>query len=404
MPRFQTILLVRVVIFAQFTACFRFEPLALPNDGDGVGEVIGTVDTTAPVVVITSPAMNAQTSVGTAILVTGTASDDVGVTSVSATDDAGRMYAVSGLADWSFTVDTTAIAPGPITFTIVALDAAGNHGQATLTVNVTKVPNVALAQLSGVPASLTNSRSADITVSGANVTQYKYSVDGGALSGATPIATHITLSSLNDGDHTVGVLGGNSDGEFQDPATPTPATWTVDATAPVVTVTPGVTGPTSSTYHVTVADAHPAASFTYVVARAGTGCTNDAPASATFGSDISIDNMVCDGDYTVTFTALDGAGNTASVAPITYSVSHDTTPPTLTVSAAPTGVVTSKTTDFTVAYTSEPGLVTVVDYQVDCDPPGPSGAVDGTVARPSPTARSPSTIVSSPTPATESTR
>jgi hypothetical protein len=96
--------------------------------------------------------------------------------------------------------------------------------------------------LSGVPAALTNQRSATLSVgfgvgSGTNAAgyvSYKYSINGGAYSAETPIASPITLTGLEDGTYTLRVIGKNDAGAWQADAAATEATWTVDATPPQI--------------------------------------------------------------------------------------------------------------------------------------------------------------------------
>jgi hypothetical protein len=90
-----------------------------------------TGDTTPPTVVITSPApptANVATSPAT---VSGTAADNLAVTSVSWTNArTGGTGAATGTTAWSASIP---LAPGNNLVTITARDAAGNAGSATLT-------------------------------------------------------------------------------------------------------------------------------------------------------------------------------------------------------------------------------------------------------------------------------
>lgn len=109
--------------------------------------------------------------------------------------------------------------------------------------------------LTGVPAATTTATSASISVgpygnlsagTGTYVTSipafpygfvaYKYSLDGGAYTAETPIATPITLTGLAAGSHTIQVLGKNNSASGANPAgvnlswetAPIVRTWTVD--------------------------------------------------------------------------------------------------------------------------------------------------------------------------------
>jgi hypothetical protein len=81
-------------------------------------------DTTPPTVSVTAPAAGA-TLTGTTI-VTGAASDNVGVTSVQFTVDGADLAAADTTAPYTVSWDTSTVTPGPHVLTAIAQDAAGN--------------------------------------------------------------------------------------------------------------------------------------------------------------------------------------------------------------------------------------------------------------------------------------
>lgn len=81
--------------------------------------------------------------------------------------------------------------------------------------------------LSNLPANPTGVNSADITVGGEDVVTYKYKLDNGSYSAETPVSSHIQLSSLADGSHTLYVLGKDSAGNWNPEISATTHTWTV---------------------------------------------------------------------------------------------------------------------------------------------------------------------------------
>jgi uncharacterized protein YdeI (BOF family) len=108
-------------------------------------------DTFGPTVTITSPTSNPtySTGVGT-INIAGTATDNVGVTSVTWSNDRGGSGTASGTTSWS--VNGIVLQPGVNVLTVTAYDAAGNSGTDTLTVTYNNNPptvtiNQAAAQL-----------------------------------------------------------------------------------------------------------------------------------------------------------------------------------------------------------------------------------------------------------------
>jgi len=93
--------------------------------------VTAAADTTLPVVSITAP----TTSSTSPVSISGTASDNVGVTQVTWVNDRGGSGTASGTTSWS--VPSIALLSGANVVTVTAYDAAGNKGTATLTVNYT---------------------------------------------------------------------------------------------------------------------------------------------------------------------------------------------------------------------------------------------------------------------------
>ena len=93
-------------------------------------------DTTAPTVAVTTP-----TSTGTyaatsgTLAVSGTASDNVGVTQVSWTTDRGASGVATGTTAWS--IAAVPLGAGTTVITVTARDAANNTASATLTVTFT---------------------------------------------------------------------------------------------------------------------------------------------------------------------------------------------------------------------------------------------------------------------------
>jgi hypothetical protein len=99
------------------------------------------------------------------------------------------------------------LSSGQHTVYVIGKNAAGTWqgaGTAASWVVYTAGP---LAILSGEPPGLVNDNTADITVGGPKVVAYKYRVDGGSWSGEIAVSTHIILSGLGEGQHTVSVLG-----------------------------------------------------------------------------------------------------------------------------------------------------------------------------------------------------
>src|SRR5439155_606696 len=93
------------------------------NTGPNSASITVTVDTQAPTVSITSPSNNTSTSAA-AIPVSGTASDNVAVSSVTWKVDSGSVSTATGTTSWSFTTGTRS--DGSHTIRVNATDTAGN--------------------------------------------------------------------------------------------------------------------------------------------------------------------------------------------------------------------------------------------------------------------------------------
>ncbi len=96
-------------------------------------------DTTPPTVTIISPTVNPTYDASSSPLtLSGTASDNVGVTQVTWANNRGGNGTASGTTNW--TANGIALQGGTNLLTITARDAAGNIGTATLTVTYTPPP------------------------------------------------------------------------------------------------------------------------------------------------------------------------------------------------------------------------------------------------------------------------
>jgi len=157
----------------------------------------------------------------------------------------GSVDGFSG-SDSSYTFNVLPLTNGEITIKVLAemaQDLSGNYNTKSNTISVV-YDNVAAtaAIVAGAPASSTNSNGADITVGGTDVTHYQYKLDGGSYGAETLVGTHITLSGLANGSHTLYVIGRDAAGNWQAESSATTHTWTVDTQAPTVNITAPVSG------------------------------------------------------------------------------------------------------------------------------------------------------------------
>ncbi len=103
---------------------------------------IGAVDTTAPVVTITSPTSAATfTTTSSSVTVSGSASDGVGVTQVTWANDRGGSGIAAGTTTWN--TGAIALQSGLNRVTVTVRDAAGNVSTDVLTVTFNVAPVLA---------------------------------------------------------------------------------------------------------------------------------------------------------------------------------------------------------------------------------------------------------------------
>jgi len=95
-------------------------------------KVANAVDTIAPTVAITSPAIGA--TVGTSAIISIAASDNVGVSRIELYIDGTLVTSKAGLTNLAYAWNTRKVTTGAHTLTAKAFDAAGNSGTTSMTV------------------------------------------------------------------------------------------------------------------------------------------------------------------------------------------------------------------------------------------------------------------------------
>ena len=294
-------------------------------------------DTTAPVVAITSPttASTFATSVATLSLA-GTASDNVGVTQVSWTNNRGGSGMAAGTTNWSATV---ALQGGVNVLTATARDAAGNASTATLTVTLNVPPTLASianqSSIQGQPVSL--------PLSGADADGDPLTYGGNGIPPGLAIAVSTGLiagTPTTPGTYPVTVTV--SDGRQTASRT---FTWTVSAEtiAPVVTITSPTTAATFSASAATLTIAGTASDnvgVTQVSWKNDRGGSGTASGTTSWNATVTLQS----GGNAITVTARDAAGNTSTdVLAVAYTPPGDTTKPVIAITT-PTSAATSTLT------------------------------------------------------------
>jgi len=194
------------------------------------------------------------------------------------------------------------------------------------TVNAYDVADIGVANvvaiLSGTPATITNSQSTDVTVSGTDVVAYKYRIDAGAWGSETAVSIHIQLSSLSAGMHILEVIGKDSGGNWQQETSATSYTWSIDLTLPVTTASP-VAGTYGGTQSVTISADETVVDIYYTT----DGTTPVYPVAGTtqvYSGAISVTETA-----TIKHFARDLAGNAGNVVSDAYTITAENQVPSV---------------------------------------------------------------------------
>jgi hypothetical protein len=204
------------------------------------------VDSTPPSVSITGPTSNPNyDALSSTLGVSGTATDNVGVTAVSWSNDRGGSGSATGTTNWS--VSSIALQSGTNVITIRANDAAGNQGTDVLTVTYTPADSIAPTVTITTPTNQATLEvsSSSMTIGGTasdsvGVTQVTWVNDRGG-SGTSSGTTSWSVSgiTLQTGTNVLTVRARDAAGnQGTDVLTVTYATSspTSDTTAPTITI------------------------------------------------------------------------------------------------------------------------------------------------------------------------
>jgi hypothetical protein len=274
-----------------------------------------TPDTTAPVVTITGPTGNTTLTVtSTPLALSGTASDAVGVTQVSWSNNRGGSGNASGTTSWS--VGSITLQSGTNIITVTARDAAGNTSTDTLTVTYnpdTTQPTVTITSptsnstltVTSTPLSIGGTAADNIAV-----TQVTWSNSRGGSGTATGTATwSVSGITLQSGSNTITVTARDAAGNTRTD-TLTVTYNPPDTTQPSVTIlTPTsnatlTTSASSTTLSGTASDNVGVTQVTWANDRGGSGTAS----GTTIWSTSTVSLMT--GQNVLTVTARDAAGNT----------------------------------------------------------------------------------------------
>jgi large repetitive protein len=229
----------------------------------------------------------------------------------------------------------TGLGAGSHTFQVRARDTAGNDSAAaarTWTID-TGGPTVTIT---GSPSNPTNQTTAAFTFTASEAgSTFECRLDGGAYSSCTSPRSY---TGLDERAHTFEVKATDPAGNAGPAAS---FTWTVDLTAPVVTITGGPSNPSTSS----------GATFTFGAGEGGVGflCQLDGGGFASCSSPKAYTGLT-DGSHTFEVKGVDAAGNTGAPASRTWTI--DATVPAVTLTAPANG---SSTGDQTPTFSGSAG-------------------------------------------------
>jgi Domain of unknown function (DUF4082)/Bacterial Ig-like domain/Bacterial Ig domain len=350
------------------------------TSGDSIS-VTYTPDTTLPAVTITGPTSNTTLTVTTSPLsLSGTASDNVGVTQVSWSNNRGGSGNATGTTSWS--VSSITLQSGANILTVTARDAAGNTSTDTLTVTynpdvtqpavtITSPTSNATLTVTTSPMTLGGTASDNIAV-----TQVSWTNSRGGSGTATGTTSWTTGNvTLQSGSNTLTVTARDAAGNTRTDVLT--VTYTPDTTQPSVTITAPTSNTTlavtasTMTLGGTASDNIGVTQVTWTNNRGGSG-TATGTTSWTTGN-----VTLLSGSNTLTVTARDAAGNTRTdVLTVTYTP-PDTTPPTITI-LLPTSNTTLATTSATVTLSGSASDTVGVTQVTWSNGAGGSGTATGT--------------------------
>lgn len=270
-----------------------------------------TIDTVAPDTTITTQPNNPTNQTGAAF--SFVSSKPAGASFECALDGGANPAFASCVSPQSY----SALTPGDHTFSVRALDAAGNSDAtpATFSWNIdTQAPSVSLTGQPGTPS---NSKTGAFSFTSPDTTaSFECRYDGDAYGSCTS-PSHYDFSGSADGQHSFSVRPADPAGNV---GTPASYAWLIDTTPPQVNAGQSQIRNASFSQTGTVSDA---TALTYQWTQ------QSGPGSITFGAPAARETAIsanADGIYLLRLTATDAAGNTASG---DMTLTWDTTAPTI---------------------------------------------------------------------------
>lgn len=302
-------------------------------------DTAGPVDTTPPVIALTSHTNHQP--VGSSYTLSGTVSDSggSGLAGVYVKQNAGSWQAASvngGI--WSSTL--SASATGYYTNFYYALDNSANTSATQKVVVYYEVGNVSVTISHPVSGIVTNVTSVAVSgtsaVDGASITNLALCNNGGSYSsaGISGTASWSGTMALTEGSNVIRARAMADNGRSSESSEVTVVCDTVRPSASITSPVPGrvYTNTASISVAGTASDATSGVSKVYVIVNGGTPDLATGTASWTYPLSLAA------GSYTVKAYAVDAAGNVGLTNSVSFSETNiDSTRPTVSITSPTTG-------------------------------------------------------------------
>lgn len=340
-------------------------------------------DTTAPTINLTAP--SAGSTISGTVAVSANAADNTGVAGVQFKLDGNNLGSEDTSSPYSISWNTAAANSGNHTLTAVARDAADNmttSGSVSVTVAAppstgdTTPPNTSITSGPQNPTASTNAsfgfNGSDNTTASGNLI-FECKLDTGAFATCSSPKSY---SDLAVGQHTFSVRARDAAGNTD--ASPAAATWSINApsasdnTPPTVAITSPTGGTVSGTITLSANANDPGSSTTGIAGvQFKLNGQNLAAETTTAPYRIDLDTKSrANGAYILTAIARDGAGNTTTSSPISFTVNNpappgqDTTKPFTSITAPINGATVAGLVTVQ-ASASDNNSVSRVDFVLD---------------------------------------
>jgi hypothetical protein len=272
------------------------------------------LDTVPPAVAIVGVVQTTSTR----MTVSGTASDNVGVTRVDVKIDGGAYAPAQGTATWSYAIDTSALAAGSHTVTARAMDAAGNSATGSVIIAVSAPVDSTPPTVAFSAPAANATVSGSVTISGSasddkQLAKVELSVDGGAYQaaqGTTSWTVALDTIGVANGSHTLRARATDAAGNVG--VASEMIVVSNDLAPPSVTLASPAAGATVSSTVAVAGTAADDVSVAKVEVAVDGGAYATAQGTTSWTSSIDTTGLA-NGTHTIAARATDAAGKVATV-------------------------------------------------------------------------------------------